>query len=681
MNNPFLEPYNTPFEVHPFNDIKVEHYIPALEKAITDGLDEIDRIANSEEQPTFQNTIEAMDLAGELLGKVTSVLFNLNSAETNDAIQEVARDAAPMLSQFDNEVKQNEKLWSRIKSVYSHADRSGLDREQIMLLEKTYKGFVRSGADLDGIKKERYKEISLQLAQLSLAFGENLLAETNDYLKLVDSEDQLKGLPKDVITRAAATAKDKGHEGKWAFTLQAPSYMPVMEYAVDRSLREELYKAYMTKAFKGNERDNQKVIIELAKLRAELAELLGYKTYAIYVLEERMAEHPDKVEAFLTDLLQKALPKAKEEVTELKEFMKELGADHELERWDWAFYSEKLRKKKYDLDDELTKPYFKLENVISGVFQTTEKLYGLSFKENKEIPVYHEEVLAYDVLDENGELFAIFYADYFPRGGKRGGAWMTSYRDQKKDESGRVIPHISIVCNFTPSSGDTPSLLKFDEVSTLFHEFGHALHGMLANTRYESLSGTHVFWDFVELPSQIFENWCYEKECLDLFAKHHETGEVIPEVYIDRLKQSAIYHQAYATVRQISFSMLDMNWHNITLAEAAAIEDVAVVEKSAFESMDLFPSVPGTNMSVQFGHIFGGGYAAGYYSYKWAEVLDADAFSLFKERGVFDQETANSFKQNILSQGGTDHPMTLYKKFRGQEPSPEALLKRAGLID
>ncbi|MFY0607204.1 MAG: M3 family metallopeptidase [Cyclobacteriaceae bacterium] len=681
MNNPFLEPYNTPFDVHPFNDIREEHYIPALQKAIEEGLAEIENIATQTAEPTFENTIEAMDRAGALLGRVTSVLFNINSAETNDAIQEVAREAAPMLSEFDNEVKQNEQLWKRIKTVYLDAERATLSKEQIMLLDKTYKGFVRSGADLDGEKKERYKEISLQLAQLSLEFGENLLAETNDYLKLVSEESQLAGLPKDVVTRAAATAKEKGYEGQWAFTLQAPSYMPVMEYADDRSLREELYRAYMTKAFKGDERDNQKVVKELAILRAELAELLGYETYATYVLEERMAEHPDKVEAFLQDLLEKALPKAKEDVVELKEFMRSLGADHELERWDWAYYSEKLRKKKYDLDDELTKPYFKLEYVISGVFKTTEKLYGLTFHENKSIPVYHEDVLAYEVHDEQGELFAIFYADYFPREGKRGGAWMTSYRDQKKDATGRVIPHISIVCNFTPSSEDAPSLLKFDEVSTLFHEFGHALHGVLANTRYESLSGTSVFWDFVELPSQIFENWCYEKECLDLFAKHHETGEAIPEVYIDRLKASAIYHEAYATVRQISFALLDMKWHHISLADAQAIDDISQVEKSALGVMDLFPPVDGTNMSVQFGHIFGGGYAAGYYSYKWAELLDADAFALFQQNGVFDKPTAQSFKDYILSQGGTDHPMNLYKKFRGQEPSPEALLKRAGLIE
>ena len=682
MNNPFLEAYNTPFGVPPFAQIKIEHYMAALKKAIEEARADIEAIVSQTEAPTFANTIEAMEESGELMEKVTSVLFNLNSAETSDELQAVARDASPMLSEFDNEIKTNEKLWSRIKSVYENKDSFGLTGEQEMLLDKTYKGFVRSGADLKGDKKERYKEVSIELSKLSLEFGENLLAETNGFVMYVDKEEDLKGLPKDVISRAAKTAKEKGEKGKWAFTLHAPSYMPVLEYSDKRELREKLYKAYMSKALKGDERDNQAIIKKLAQLRAEKANLLGFNTYAEYVLEERMAEKPSKVEEFLNYLLERALPKAKEEVEELKAFMKELGVDHELQRWDWAYYSEKLRKKKYDVDDELTKPYFKLENVISGVFQTAEKLFDISFRRNEEIPVYHEEVEAYEVLDASGNVTALFFADFFPREGKRGGAWMTSYRDQRVTKDGeKVIPLVSIVCNFTPSSEDAPSLLKFDEVSTLFHEFGHALHGMLADTKYASLSGTHVYWDFVELPSQIMENWCYEKECLDLFAKHFETAEPIPAEYVERLKNSAIYHEAYATVRQISFGLLDMNWHNITMDQAGTIEDVKAVEKAAFGPTDLFPEVPNTNMSVQFGHIFGGGYAAGYYSYKWAEVLDADAFSVFQKNGVFDKATATSFKNNVLSKGGTKHPMELYKQFRGQEPTPDALLKRAGLKD
>lgn len=679
MSNPFLSAYNTPFEVPPFHLIRNEHYMPALKQAITEAREEIQNIAESTDPATFENTIEALEKSGTLMERVTSVLFNLNSAETNDELQGVAREASPLLSEFDNEVKQNTRLWERIKTVFENREHLSLDGEQSMLLDKTYKGFVRSGADLDGAKKERYKEISIELSRLSLQFGENLLAETNDFLYLVESKDDLAGLPKDVISRAASTAKQKGHEGKWAFTLQAPSYMPVMEYADNRSLREKLYKAYMCKALKGNERDNQEIVLQLSKLRAEKAQLLGYGTYAEYVLEERMAESPARVEDFLNDLMTRALPKAKEEVEELRAFMQELGADHELQRWDWAYYSEKLRKKKYDLDDELTKPYFKLENVISGVFQTAERLFDISFRRNEEIPVYHPDVQAYEVLDGKGTVVAIFFADFFPRDGKRGGAWMTSYRDQKKVGGEKVIPHVSIVCNFTPSSEDVPSLLKFDEVTTLFHEFGHALHGMLADTRYASLSGTHVYWDFVELPSQILENWCYEKECLDLFAKHFENGELIPAEYVKRLKKSATYHEAYATVRQLSFAALDMNWHNIPFEKAGTLADVRAVENEAFASTDLFPPVPNTNMSVQFGHIFAGGYAAGYYSYKWAEVLDADAFSVFQEKGVFDKATALSFKENILSRGGTEHPMTLYKKFRGKAPAPDALLKRAGL--
>lgn len=680
MNNPFLEQYTTPFGVPPFDQIKIPHFMPALEKGIESASAEITEIAENEEPPTFENTIEQLEKSGELLDRVSGVLFNLNAAETSDELQAVARDASPKLSAFDNEVKQNQKLWTRIKSVFENKSAFDLDHEQEMLLEKTYKSFVRSGADLQGEAKERYKEITMELSRLSLQFGENLLAETNAYQLVIDREADLSGLPKDVVSRAADTARQKGKEGKWVFTLQAPSYVPFMEYADSRDLREQLYKAYMSKALKGDKHDNQEIVKQLVKLRAEKARLLGYPTYAAYVMEERMAENPDKVTAFLNDLLERALPKAKEEVEELREFMRSLGIKHDLQRWDWAYYSEKLRKKKYDLDDELTKPYFKLENVIAGVFKTAEKLYGISFKRNKEVPVYHEDVEVYEVVDSSsGEVSALFFADFFPRDGKRGGAWMTSYRDQKQVDGQKVIPHVSIVCNFTPSSPDTPSLLKFDEVKTLFHEFGHALHGMLADTRYGSLSGTHVYWDFVELPSQIMENWCYEKACLDLFAHHYETGELIPAAYVQRLKESATFHEAFATVRQLSFGLLDIHWHHRSLEEAGTIEDVKAVEREAFGATDLFPAVPDTNMSVQFGHIFGGGYAAGYYSYKWAEVLDADAFSLFQEKGVFDPETARSFKENILSKGGTKHPMELYKRFRGQEPKPEALLKRAGL--
>ncbi len=679
MQNPLLKKFNTPFEVPPFNEIEVNHYLPAIEKAISSAKEEIEKIAKNQESPTFENTIIALEQSGELLGRITPVLFNQNAAETSDELQVVSRDASPMLSTFDNDVKQNVALWERIKQVYEQRATLSLNSEQQMLLERTYKGFVRSGANLGDEDKKRYKEISIELSKLTLSFGENLLFETNNYELIIDKEEDLKGLPKDVIARAHALAKEKGLENKWIFTLQAPSYMPFMEYAENRKLREQLYRAFMSKAFKGDDRDNSELIKKMVALRSEKAKLLGYPTYASYVLEERMATNPLQVRHFLNDLLEKAFPKAKEEVAEIKAFMKEKGATHELERWDWGYYSEKLRKKKYALDDELIKPYFKLEYVISGVFQTAEKLFGLSFKRNQDIPVYHPDVEAYEVYSGD-QLKAVFLADFFPRKGKRGGAWMTSYREQRINDGQKVIPQVSIVCNFTPSSVDTPSLLKFDEVTTLFHEFGHALHGMLADTTYASLSGTNVYWDFVELPSQILENWCYEKECLDQFARHYETNEPIPADLVEKIKVSATYHEAYATVRQISISLLDMAWHDISYEMAKNIEDISEVERSVFEPLELFNLVEGANMSTQFGHIFAGGYAAGYYSYKWAEVLDADAFSLFQEKGIFDSKTAKSFKETVLSQGGTVHPMELFKKFRGREPDPKALLKRAGLV-
>jgi len=486
-------------------------------------------------------------------------------------------------------------------------------------------------------------------------------------------------LPDSAIRQAASTAKAKDKEGRWVFTLQAPSFVPFMENADNRSLREQLYKAYMSKANKNDERDNKAIIQEIVNLRSEKVSLLGYDSYADYVLEERMAESKNKVQSFLEDLLKQSLPKAKEEVAEIKVFIKELGDDIDLQRWDWAYYSEKLKKKKYAIDDELLRPYFKLENVLDGVFQSAEKLYDIRFKEVKNIPVYHEDVTTYEVTTTSGENVAIFYADFHPREGKRGGAWMTTYRDQYQKNGEDIRPLVSNVCNFTPSSPGNPSLMTFNEVTTLFHEFGHALHTMLGNSRYGSLSGANVYWDFVELPSQIFENWCYEKECLDLFAKHYETGEKIPQEYVEKIKASSTYHEAYATVRQVSLALLDMGYFSLDRKEAQNIEDVADFEEKAMAKTDLFPKVEGTLMSTQFGHIFSGGYASGYYSYKWAEVLDADAFSLFKEKGIFNKEVAQSFKDNILSKGGSEHPMELYKKFRGREPKIEALLERAGL--
>ena len=655
-------------------------YTEAIEKALGEAKEEINQIINNEEVPSFHNTIEALDYSGEKLQRNSSILFNLNSAETTDELQKIAQDISPKLSAFNSEVKQNEQLFDRVKAVYQQRESLDLTKEQEKLLDETYLDFVRRGVELEGEKKARFKEISIELSKISLTFSENLLAETNGYELVIEDENDLSGLPNDVKDRAKDLANKKGKPDAWVFSLQAPSYIPFMEYADNRLLREQLYKAFMTKCFKGDDRDNQELILKTIRLKAELASLLGYPTFAHYILEQRMAESPEKVIEFLNDLLEKSLPKAKEEVEEIRNFIKSQGDDIELQRWDWAYYSEKLRKEKYELDDELVKPFFRLENVIDGVFTTAEKLFDITFKLNEELEVYHEDVKAYEVQNETGEVIAVFLADFFPRDGKRGGAWMTSYRNQYVQNGKRVIPQVSIVCNFTPSSANHPSLLKFDEVSTLFHEFGHALHGMLADTTYQSLSGTSVYWDFVELPSQIMENWCYEKECLDLFARHYKTGELITEDLVDRIKKSATYHEAYATVRQLSFGLLDMAWHSLSPEDANKITDVGAFEDKAFAPTELFSKVEGTNMSAQFGHIFAGGYAAGYYSYKWAEVLDADAFSLFQQNGVFDKETATSFKENILSKGGTEHPMELYKKFRGQEPTPEALLKRAGLI-
>ena len=679
MDNPLLQEFNTPYQTPPFDKIKSEHFMPAIKAAIKEANHEIDQIANQEATPTFENTIEAIEFAGKKLGDVSSILFNLNSAETNEKIQTATREASPILSEFSNDIYQNENLFERVKKVYEQKEQLSLNKEQEMLLNKTYKSFIRNGADLNQKEKARFKEISKRLSELSLQFGENVLAETNNYELIIDDEKDLSGLPDSAIKQAANTAKSKGKDGKWVFTLQAPSFIPFMENADNRSLREQLYRAYMSKSNKNNELDNKAIIKEIVSLKSERSALLGYATYADYVLEERMAEGIDKVQDFLDDLLKRSLPKAQEEVAEIKAFAKELGDDIDLQRWDWAYYSEKLKKKKYSIDDELLRPYFKLENVLDGVFQTAEKLYDIRFKQVDNIPVYHEEVTTYEVKDANDELVAIFYADFHPREGKRGGAWMTTYRDQYKVGDRSVKPLVSNVCNFTPSSPDNPSLLTFNEVTTLFHEFGHALHAMLGKGQYGSLTGAHVYWDFVELPSQIFENWCYEKECLDLFARHYETGDKIPQEYIDKIKESSTYHEAYATVRQTSFAMLDMAYYSMTTEEVKNIEDVAAFEAKAMAPTELFPKVDGALMSTQFGHIFAGGYASGYYSYKWAEVLDADAFALFKEKGIFNKEVAQSFKDNILSKGGSEHPMELYKRFRGREPKIDALLERAGL--
>ncbi len=677
MSNPLLAPFNTPFETAPFDKIKTEYYLPAIEASIEMAKKEVEAITSNPAQPDFANTIEALEKSGRLSGIIAGIFFNLNSAETNDEIQKLAREISPMLTEFHNDILLDEALYKRIETVYQQKNQYDLTPEASTLLDKTYKSFVRNGAGLDEAGKKRLREIDKALSQLSLEFGEHLLKETNSYMMLLDDEAELEGMPESLKEAAASLAEEKGHKGKWVVTMDYPSYIPFMTYCANRARREELYKVFASRGYKGDENDNREIVKKIVNLRHERANLLGYQTHAHFVLEERMAESPEKVKDFLKEMLEYAKPVAKKDVAEVTEYANKLDGLNKLQRWDFAYYSEKLKKEKYAIDDELLKPYFQLENVIDGVFKVASMLFGISFKENKEIPVYHKDVKAYEVLDAHGKHKAVFYADFFPRAGKRAGAWMTSYRGQWKEGSVNKRPHVSIVCNFTKPTSSKPSLLTFNEVTTLFHEFGHALHGLLAEGVYSSLSGTHVYWDFVELPSQIMENWAYEKECLDLFAKHYETGEKIPEELIERIKESANFNEGYQTLRQLSFGLLDMGWHG---SDPSKITDVYDFEKSTIKDTELFDEVPGMMTSTAFAHIFQGGYSSGYYSYKWAEVLDADAFEFFQEKGIFDKEVAQLFEKHILSAGGSEHPMELYKRFRGKEPSPKALLKRAGLL-
>lgn len=675
MANPLLEKFETPFESAPFSKIKNEDYKPAFIQAIEEAKAEIDAITANPEAPTFANTIEAMELSGEKLGRISSIFFNLNSAETNDEIQKIAQEVSPLLSEFGNDVRLNQDLFERIKVVYNQKDSLNLTDEQAYLLEKKYKGFSRNGANLNEEDKNKLREIDKQLSMLSLQFGQNVLAETNAYELIITDKNDLKGLPQYAIDQAKADAEQKNHEG-WLITLQAPSYIPFMQYAENRELREKLFRANGVKAYQNNEFNNEENVKNIVKLRHERAKILGYKTHADYVLEERMAKTPTTVLDFLNDLLTKAKPFAEKEIEELTAFAKETDGIETLQRWDHAYYAEKLKQKKFSLSDEELKPYFQLENVIQGAFDVAKKLYGITFKEIHNIDKYNDEVTTYEVLDKNGAFLSLLYADFFPRAGKRPGAWMTSYREASNVNGNTKRPHVSIVCNFTKPTKDTPSLLTFQEVTTLFHEFGHALHGMLPNTTYESLSGTNVYWDFVELPSQFYENFCYEPEALKLFAKHYQTGEIIPQELIEKVKASSSFMEGYQTVRQLSFGLLDMAYHANDLAE---IKDLQQFEKETFKQTELYPEIDKNMMSTSFSHIFQGGYSSGYYSYKWAEVLDADAFAFFQETGIFNPETAQKFYK-LLSSGGTVEPMKLYEEFRGHKPTADALLKRAGLI-
>lgn len=674
--NPFLEAYTTPYQTPPFDKIKIEHYEPAMLEGMKQQDAEIEAIINNPEKPNFRNTVVALEHSGKLLDRVAEVFFNLLEAESGEPMQELAQKLSPMLSEHSNRISLNEKLFARIKEVYE-TELDSLTGEDKMLLQKTYDGFVRGGANLSGEAKEKYRALSMELSQLTVRFGQNNLKETNAYLKVVTDKKMLEGLPESALEAAAQIAKEKGVEG-WAFTLQAPSYVPLMTYCADRSLRKEVYMAYQTLCAHDNECNNEEIVKRIVNIRMEIAQLMGFATYADYVLQKRMAENSANVYRLLNQLLEAYTPTAMKERDEVQALASRMeGADFQLMPWDWAYYSEKLKNEKFNLNAEILRPYFELSKVKEGVFGLATRLYGITFKENKEIPVYHPEVQAYEVYDKDGQFLAVLYTDFHPRETKQSGAWMTAFKGQWKENGENSRPHVSITMNFTRPTENKPALLTLSEVETFLHEFGHALHGMFANTTYASLSGTSVYRDFVELPSQIMENFAIEKEFLHTFARHYQTGELIPDEYVSRIVDASNFNVAYACLRQVSFGLLDMAWYS---RDTEFTGDVKQYEKEAWKKAQVLPQVEEACMSVQFSHIMDGGYSAGYYSYKWAEVLDADAFSMFKEKGIFSSEVAESFRENILSKGGTEHPMTLYKRFRGQEPTIDALLKRNGII-
>ncbi|MCD6192666.1 MAG: peptidase M3 [Candidatus Aminicenantes bacterium 4484_214] len=677
--NPFFTEWTTPFGTPPFDQIKEEHYKPAFLEGMKRQQQEIQAIIDSSEPPTFANTIEALARSGEFLTRVENVFDNLLSANTNDTLQAIAKEMAPLLSKHYDDIYLNAKLFERIKAVYNQKDNLQLTQEQKTLLEKYFKDFVRAGANLDESKKARLREINQELSVLTLKFGENILKEDNAFELVIDKKEDLVGLPDNVIAAAAEAAKERGKEGKWVFTLHKPSMIPFLQYSPRRELREKIFKAYINRGNNNNEYDNKAIVARIIALRIEKAHLLGYKTHAHYILEENMAKNPDNVYKLLYQIWKPALKKAKEEARELQKLIEAEGQNFKLQPWDWWYYAEKLKKQKYNLDEEMLRPYFKLENVIQGVFTLANKLYGLQFVERTDIPKYHPDVRVFEVKEADGTHVGILYTDYFPRASKRGGAWMNSFRKEYKINGQRITPIICNVGNFSKPTPDKPALLSYDEVTTLFHEFGHALHGLLSDCTYRRLSGTAVPRDFVELPSQIMENWVGEPEMLKLFAHHYQTGEPIPDALIEKIHKARFFNQGFATVEYLAAAFLDMDWH--TLTEPVAEDKVLDFEKQSLDRIGLIPEIIVRYRSPYFSHIFAGGYSAGYYSYIWSEVLDADAFEAFKEKGLFDRATAQSFRENILAKGGSEDPMTLYIRFRGAPPKVEPLLKRRGLLN
>jgi len=672
--NPLLVKWDTPYQTPPFDKIKPVHYLPAFISAISEAKMEVDAIALSKEEPNFENTILALERSGMTLSRISGIFFNILEADANKELQDIAKEVIPLLTNYQNYITLNELLFQRIKQVYDNRHLLQLNTEDAMLLHNTYLNFSRSGANLSPDDKKKYEQLTLELSKLSLEFKDNVLVATNQYYLHITNKADLKGIPATDIEIAAVKAKEKGLKG-WVFDLSAPSYMGFMKYADNRELRKQMYLAYNSRAFHNKDYDNTNVVVNIVNQRLALANLLGYKTYADYVLEVRMAEYKDTVFNFLHRLIDISKVAALRELEELQEFA---SANEPLQRWDWSYYSNKLKMKKFNLDEQKVKAYFELQQVKAGVFELTKKLYGLTYQLADDIPVYHKDVEVYRVFDENKNTIAVLYLDFYTRSTKRNGAWMTSFRKQSINEKGEnIIPLVSLVLNYSAPTNNNPTLLTYDEFRTFLHEFGHALHGMLSIIRYQSLSGTSVPRDFVELPSQIMENWAKEKEFLDLFAKHYKTQQVIPNEIIEQLNEANNFHAGYAFLRQLNFGILDMTWHSI---EQPINEKMEKVEINATQNTEILPFVEGCNISTAFSHIFAGGYAAGYYGYKWAEVLDADAFELFKSKGIFDKKTAASFREHILSKGGSDKPMNLYIQFRGRQPKEDALIQRSGLI-
>ncbi len=675
--NPLFKEFETPFNVPPFDLIKEEHFLPAIKIGIEEHKKEIEEIAKSIEEPTFANTIEAMEKSGKLLDRAYTVFSVLNGVMTDERMQMIAKEVAPLLSKHRDEIRQNYNLFKRIESLYKKKDKLNLTLEQKKLLENYYRDFIKSGANLKDEDKKLLMEINQELSLLSVKFGENVLKEENKFLLIIEKEEDLEGLPSSVIKAAEETAKEKGYEGKWVFTLKKPSLIPFLTYSSKRELRKKIFLAYVNRGNNNDELDNKEIIKKIINLRVKKAKLLGYKNYAQFVLEDNMSKKPKNVYKLLEKIWKPALKVAKKELKEMQNLIYKEGNNFDLEPWDWFYYAEKIRKEKYDLDEEVLRPYFKLENCIEGVFKTASKLYGINFIERNDLPKYHQDIRTYEVKDLNGNLVGIFYVDYFPRESKRSGAWMTNFQEQSKID-GDKRPIILNVGNFTKPTRDVPSLLSLEELETLFHEFGHALHGLLSNCTYPSISGTAVPRDFVELPSQIMENWALEPEVLKTYAKHYQTGEVIPEELVNKILKARTFNQGFATVEYLAASFLDMDYH--TLQKPLSVDPIEF-ENKAVKKIGLIPEIYPRYRSTNFQHIFSGGYYAGYYSYIWAEVLEADAFSAFKEEGIFDRATAESFKKNILEKGGTEEPMELYKKFRGREPKVEPLLKKRGLLE